>query len=148
MQPFLTKCQSYKPIIPYLYSDILELIKNLMQLIVKPDLLEECESYLDFRRIDLDDKESITKPKDMNIGFPARLSIQELKKNNEIKNSDVASFLSKSTKFIVTFLKKLFEKGHVGFNVVKNASIFNPHTLRNEKVAVVQRRLNLFLTSI
>ena len=78
--------------IPYLYSDILKLIKKLMQLIVKPDLLEKCENYLDFRRIDLDDKESITKPKDMNIGFAARSSIPELMKNDEIRNSDVAAF--------------------------------------------------------
>ena len=45
-------------------------------------------------------------------------------------------------------MKKLFEKSPAGFIVVKNASIFNPHTLRNEKVAVVQRRLNLLLTHL
>ena len=65
-----------------------------MSLIVKSNLLEKCESYLDFRRIDLDDKESINKPKDMNFGFTARLSIQELRKNDEIRNSGVAAFLS------------------------------------------------------
>ena len=63
MQPFLTKYQSDKP--------ILKLIKRLIQLIVKPDLLEKCENYLDFRRIDLDNKESITKSKDMSTGFAA-----------------------------------------------------------------------------
>ena len=119
MQPFLTKYESDKPMMPYLYSDILKLIKKLMQLIVKPDLLEKCESYLDFRRIDLDDKESITKPKDMNIGFAARSSIQEWRKNDEIRNSNVAAFLSESTKFIVTILKKLFEKSPAGFNLLK-----------------------------
>ena len=36
-----------------------------MQLIVKPDRLEKFEIFSDFRRIDLDDKESITKPKDI-----------------------------------------------------------------------------------
>ena len=68
----------------------------------------ECESYLDFRRIDLDEKESITKPKYMNIGFAAQSSIQELRKHDEIRNSDVAAFLSESTKFIGTILKKIF----------------------------------------
>ena len=57
----ITKYQSDKPMIPYLYSDILKLNKNLMQLIVKADLLEKCKSYLNFRRINLYDKESITK---------------------------------------------------------------------------------------
>ena len=78
-----------------------------MQLIVKPDLLEN-ENYLDFRRIDLDDKESITKPKYMNIVFATQSSIQESRKNDEIRNSNVAAFLSESTKFIVTILKKIF----------------------------------------
>ena len=78
-----------------------------MQLIVKPDLLEN-ENYLDFRRIDLDDKESIAKPKYMNIGFATQSSIQESRKNDEIRNSNVAAFLSESTKFIVTILKKIF----------------------------------------
>ena len=75
MQPFLTKYQSDKAMIPYLYSDILKLIKKLMQLIVKPNLLEECKNYLDFRRVDLDGKESITKSKNMDIGFAVRSSI-------------------------------------------------------------------------
>ena len=135
MQPFLTKHQSDKP-----------MIKKLMQLILKPDLFEKCESYLDFRRIDLDDKVWITKPRDMNIGFSAKSSIQDLRKNAEIRNSDDAAFLSESTKFIVVILKKLFEESLTGFNVVKNASTFNRHTLRNEKLTVVQRRLNLLLT--
>ena len=78
-----------------------------MQLIVKPDLLEN-ENYLDFRRIDLDDKESITKPKYVNIGFATQSSIQESRKNDEIRNSNVAAFLSESTNFIVTILKKIF----------------------------------------
>ena len=146
MHLFLTKYQSDKPVVSHFYSDILKLIKKLMQLIVKHDLLEKCENYLDFKRIDLDDKESITKPKYMDIWFAARSSIQELRKSDEVRNSDVAASLSKSSKFIVTILKKLFEKSLAGFNVVKNASIFNPCTLRNEKLAVVQRRLNLLLT--
>ena len=109
MQPFLTKYRSDKPKRPYLYSDIQKLINELMQLIVKPDQLERCESYLDFRRIDLDEKESITKPKDMNIGFAARSSIHELRKNDEIRNS-VPSFSSESTKLIVTILKNYLKK--------------------------------------
>ena len=82
----------------------------MIKLILKPDLLEKCESYLDFRRIDLDDKESITKPKDMNIGFAARSSIQEWRKNDEIRNSDVAVFSVRINKVYCPILKKLFGK--------------------------------------
>ena len=44
----------------------------------------------------------------MNIGFAAQSSIQDLRKHDEIRNSDVAAFLSESTKFIGTILKKIF----------------------------------------
>ena len=44
--------------------------------------------------------------------------------------------------------EKIFRKSPGGFNALNNASIFNPHTLRNEKVAVVQSRLNLLLTHL
>ena len=103
MQLLLTKYQSDKTMISYLYSVILKLIKNLMQFIVKPDLLEKCESYLDFRRIDVDDKESITKPKDMNIGCAARFSIQESRKNDEIRNLDVAAFCQNQQSLLSPF---------------------------------------------
>ena len=73
--------------------------------------------------------------------------LQDLQfKNWRMMKSEI--LMSESTKFIVTILKKLFEKNPAGFNVVKNASIFTPHTLRNEKVVVVQRRLNLLLTHL
>ena len=44
--------------------------------------------------------------------------------------------------------EKIFRKSPGGFNALNSASIFNPHTLRNEKVAVVQSRLNLLLTHL
>ena len=89
----------------------------------------------------MDGKESITKPKD--IGFAARSSIQELRKNDEIINFNVAAFLSESTKFIVTILKIFFEKSLAGFNVVKNASILNPHTFKfNDNAAWVTNNCN------
>ena len=62
----------------------------------------------------------------MNIGFAARSSIQELRKNDEIRNSDVAAFfLSESTKFIVTILKRFFEK----VLVVSMPLIMHPYSI-------------------
>ena len=112
-----------------------------MQLILKPDQLEKFEIFSDFRRIDLDGKESVTKPKD--IGFAARSSIQESRKNDEIINFNIAAFLSESTKFIFTILNFFFEKSLAAFNVVINASILNPHTFKfNENAAWLTNNCN------
>ena len=127
-----------------LCSDILKLIKSWYSLIVKPDLLEKCESYLGVRRIDLDDKES-PKPKDRYKDWAyCKIVKSQFRNWGKVMKSEILMLLLFVIN-IVTTLKRLFEKRVLLANVVKNASISNPHTLRNDKVAVVQRRLNLLL---
>ena len=69
---FLTKYQTDKPVVPYLYHEIVRIIRRLMQLIVKPEILDKCSSFLDYKRVDLDNKNTMVKHKNMNIGFGAR----------------------------------------------------------------------------
>ena len=49
-----------------------------MQLIVKPEILDKCSIYLDHKRVDLDDKNTMVRPKNMNIGFGARSLLTKL----------------------------------------------------------------------
>ena len=42
LKPFLTKYQTDKPkMVPYLYHDIVRIMRRLMQLIVKPEILDK-----------------------------------------------------------------------------------------------------------
>ena len=92
LHPILVKYQSDKPMVPYMYQDLLKLLRKLMQLIVKPDIAANCSSAIDLTCIDLDDKNVIMKPKDMNIGFGTRNIIIELKRK-DITNTQTANFL-------------------------------------------------------
>ena len=69
LQSVLVKYQSDKPMVPYIYQDLLKLLRKLMQLIVKPNIVAYCSSAINRKCIDLDDKNVIIKPKDTNIGF-------------------------------------------------------------------------------
>ena len=55
-QPFLTCYQSDKPMIPFLHDDIFNLVFSLLQIVVKPDKLQECETMSDLKKIDLGKK--------------------------------------------------------------------------------------------
>ena len=79
LQPVLVKYQTDKPMVPYLYQDLSKLLKKLMRLIVKPDVLTKCESISDLENVNLNDKNVIMKSKDINIGFATRSEITELK---------------------------------------------------------------------
>ena len=119
-----------------------------MQLIVKPDIAANCSSSIDLECIDLGDKNMIMKPKDMNIGFGTRNVITELKRKDVITNTQTANFFTDVTKFIISMVKKLFEKSLLENNVVRNSVIFDPQFLVNENASVLQNKLKRLLTHL
>ena len=70
-----------------------------MQLIVKPDIVANCSSVINLKCIDLDDKNVIVKPKDMNIGFGTQNIVTELKRKDVITNTKTANFFTKVYNF-------------------------------------------------
>ena len=50
IQPFWTCSQSNKPMIPFLCDDIINLVFSLLQIVVKPDKLQECETMSDLKK--------------------------------------------------------------------------------------------------
>ena len=100
LQPILVKYQSDKPMVPYIYLDLLKLLRKLTQLILKLDIVVNCSSVIDLKCIDLGDENVIMKPKDMNIGFGMQNIITELKRKDVIAN-----FFTDVTKFIISMVK-------------------------------------------
>ena len=43
---FLTTYQTDRPMIPFLYGDLLKLFKNLFSIIIRPDIMSKCETAL------------------------------------------------------------------------------------------------------
>ena len=84
-QPFLTKCQSDKPMIPFLYSDLLKLVKSVLCLVLKLDVVNPCSSLTTMKKIDLTNKSNFHKAKDIKRGFGAKKSVDDL------RNSDLAT---------------------------------------------------------
>ena len=100
VKPFLTKYQTDKPMVPYLYHDIVRIIRRLMQLIVKPEILDKCSTFLDYKGVDLDNKNTMVKPKNMNIGFGARSLLTELGR----KDKSRAQILQNSLQILYSLL--------------------------------------------
>ena len=147
LQPIL-KYQSDKPMVPYMYQDLLKLLRKLMQSIVKAGIVVNCSLAIDLKCIDLDDKNVIMKPKDMNIGFGTRNIITELKRKDVITNTQTANFFTDVTKFIISMVKKLFDKSPLEYSVLRNSVIFDPQFLVNENASLLQNKLKRLLTHL
>ncbi|XP_057299676.1 uncharacterized protein LOC130630266 [Hydractinia symbiolongicarpus] len=146
LQPFLVMYQTDKPMVPYMYQDLTKLLKNLMRLIVKPDVLTKCESISDLKAVNLNDNSVLMKPKNYNLGFATRFEINELKRKDLITNAQVAKFFTDAVIFVRSIVEKLFDKSPLSKNVVKNSTIFDPKVMVTESSSVLQTKLRSMLT--
>ena len=96
--------------IPYMYNDLQKLLRKLILLIVKPDLLQNCKSATNMKNLDLSDKGNLLKLKDINIGFAASSTLKELKRKDLITNGQIAYFFNDVMLFICSTVQKLLEK--------------------------------------
>ena len=131
-----------------MYQDLLKLLGKFVQLILKPDIVANCSSAIDLKCTDLDDKNLIMKPKDTNIGFGTGNIITELKRKNAIRNTHTANFFTDVTKFVISMVKKLFDKNALECNVVRNFVISDPQILVNENASVFQNKLKRLHTHL
>ena len=87
--------------IPYMYNNLQKLLRKLILLIAKPDLLQNCKSAADMKNLDLSDKSNLLKLKDINIRFAASATLKELKREDLIINGKIASFFNDVMLFIL-----------------------------------------------
>ena len=79
--------------VPYFYHDIIRIIRRLMQMIVKPEILDKCLTFFDYEGVDLYNQNTMIKPKNINVGFSARSLLAELGTKDKVKSSDLVEFL-------------------------------------------------------
>ena len=92
-QPFLEKYQTQAPMIPYMYSDTLKLIRSLMQIVGKHDIIDGCMSSQDLWKIDLDKENVYKKKKEFKLGFAAEDKLKALQRRDLVKKEAVTNFL-------------------------------------------------------
>ena len=130
---YLTGYQLQKPVIPFLHYNIQQLVKELLSLTIKSEVIDNCkEDYKALLKIDLRDVRNHTKKKDMNVGFGTLDELQSLLRKDLISQADINKFLIEAREFLVTSLEKMFRKNLHSFNIVRYMSVFDPKVLLNQ----------------
>ena len=129
VEPFLVKYQTDNPMIPFLYFDLNEIIIKLLEIIVKPDILEKCKSWQKLKDLDLSlDKNLLTDEK-LNAGFAVENILHDLKRKDLIKSYQMKEFLKMAKNFIVSTVEKLREKSLLNSQMIRATSVFDPTVL-------------------
>jgi len=119
---FLTKFQSTAPLAPFLYDDITDLMRNLMQRVVKSNVLEAADTPRKLIAVDLKDDKNLLSRDKLGIGIGA---VSELAK---AKCSDLQKmeFKMQFRKFIIALIEKTVERSPLKYKATRAISCINP----------------------
>ena len=125
LQPFLKAYHSDHSLVPFMYHDLKRLVKTLMEVCVRPEVLEKSKTAKDFQNINLDDKKSLREPKDLVIGFACEHTIKELIDKDLFNITQVKKFKEDGLRFVLGLLTFFFENSSLNSEIVRGASIFD-----------------------
>ena len=112
-----------------MYSDIVKLIRSLMQIAVKHDIIDGSMPGQDLRKFYFDKENVYKKNRAFNLGFAAENNLIALQRRDLVKEEAVNDFLDNDGSFVVAILKKMFEMSQDGSVVVRNPSLFNLYSI-------------------
>ena len=74
MKPFLTEYQYTKPMMPFMYDDLHQLLRDIVPKYIKPETLEKCKNASILCDVNLSDAKNHSRNKEVDIGFGAKWS--------------------------------------------------------------------------
>ena len=129
LQPFLSKYQTDRPMIPFLADDLCMMTRSLMRLIKKDILQSTSDDKL--VKIDVADQKIHLSYKRVDVGFASeKLNGTANRKPSE---RQVMEFRMESTTCLIELLKKLLEKCPITYSLVRHLSCLNPVKMASHK---------------
>ena len=110
VEPYLRKYETDKPMIPFVYLDLKDLVIKLLDNIVKPTVINNCKSGKQLKEIDLSNEENLISVGKINMGFDVEDIISRLKQQDKVSLSQLKAFKEGEQQFVISMLEKLFEK--------------------------------------
>ena len=80
VEPYLTTYQTDKPMLPFMYANLMELVRNLLKHFIESRVVENCRSGSDLKKVDVNNAVNHIKKKDKFVGFSAENSLLDLKR--------------------------------------------------------------------
>ena len=126
--------------LPYLYTDIVELFRSVLKLIIKDEVVENCRSGNQLTKIDFESANMFKESKGVTIGFSTEYVLSDLKKTDQVKHSDIKNFYDNMRKCVVSTIKKMSERCPLQSAVACNVVVFNPEIMLESTEGNLQKK--------
>lgn len=126
LEPFLRAFQSDEPLAPFLYESLTMLLHNIMQRIVKKEVLTQHMNNV--TKIDLNKVENLKSCKEVDLGYGTRQSLRNSGKHSDL---EVLQFRKDCRSAMVAVCSKLLEKSPLKSKMTKGISVLSPDVTLN-----------------
>jgi hypothetical protein len=130
VEPFLIKYQTSKPMVPFLYDDVVNCLHSLMTRFVKKSVLQAADTPQKLIKIDLKSDEVLLTYKDIDVGVAAKKEVSQCK----ISDREKMQFRMECRKFLSAMTAKIVERSPVQHKLARFASCLVPKTISNQAV--------------
>ena len=148
LQPYLTKYQTDDPMLPFLGKDLERLHRSLLQLVIKPDVLDKCESPAALLQIDFSDKSISLKLKDIHFGFSTEEELKNLQRQDKVSSTDVKAFEKEAAVMVISIAEKLSEKSPFNYCLVRTADAFDQVLMVSSTSLHLRSKIKKLLTHL
>ena len=129
MKSFLTEYQYTKPMMPFIYDDLHQLLRDIVSKYIKPEMLEKCINASILCDVNLSDAKNHLRNKKVDICFGANKILTDKMKTDEIAKREIDVFTADCLKFLELLTSKFVEKSPLKYAVVRNAKSLNPEII-------------------
>ena len=142
------KYQTDAPMIPFLFEDLFSIAKNLMDLIIKPDVLSSIVNGSQLQNFHFSEKENFLPLKSITIGFATERNTMELMRRDVLLQDEVRRFMKDCRFVIIGMLEKIFERSLNGSSFLEAAGCISPKSILSKPKTHLLRQIKFLLHRI
>ena len=96
MKPFLTEYQYTKPLMPFMYDDLHQLLRDIVSTYIEPEMLGKCKNANILCDVNFSDAKNHLRNKEVDIGYHANKILTNKMKIDEITKCEIDVFTAES----------------------------------------------------
>ena len=150
IEPYLKRYQTDKPMVPFMYHDLKDIVYQVLEIIVKPAVSDFFKAKPQtWEDIDLSIDNNLISARKLNLGFAIEEDINNFKKSHPANADEkISKFRRKAKCFIIAIVSKLFERSLLGSALLKSTSVLDPDVLQGNTRDKLITRFNTLLKVI
>ena len=128
VEPYLKMCQTNNPVMPYMYFDLKTMLKNLLEIIVEPEVIQKCKTSKQLIKIDPEKKkkENLNKVDKIDLEIGVDTTLKKLCTADLVSKAKVTEFKKECQQLVIAMVSKLTDKSPLGSNFLLSLFVLNP----------------------